>query len=63
MRQPDLRIDIYLVEYGIQTDIIVDGETKAEVCRDFSDEYEVDKLLNELYRKMVTVISDFIRDH
>ena len=54
-----IRVDVYLVSYGIQADLFINGVKAATKCRDFADEYPIEVLTSELVNRLGAVIDDF----
>ncbi|KKL95100.1 hypothetical protein LCGC14_1858060 [marine sediment metagenome] len=70
-REPDVQIDIYLVEYGYQVDIKLNqdtgdspdsGWTTWTECRDFGDSYNIEDLKRELVQLARDMMGKFRED-
>lgn len=58
-RQPDVRLDVYFVEYGYQVDIFVDGKQIASQCREFGESYPISMLNKKMIETIKKAISEF----
>ena len=54
-----IRVDVYLVAYGIQADLFTNGVKAATKCRAFAGESPIEVLASDLVRRLGAVIDDF----
>lgn len=61
-REPDFQLNVYLVPYGFQADILFGGHEISMMARDFADSYEVEDLQRTLRKAVITLLHLFSRD-
>lgn len=61
-RQPDVRFNFYLVEYGYQLDVFRGERLLGSECRDFSDDYKLDDLVVSLVGAVLANVERWQRD-
>lgn len=61
-RQPDIKLEIYFSEIGIQVDYDI-GNGPGFFCRDFRGDHNVDYLKQKLWNELLGLFQKFISTH
>lgn len=62
MENPDVQINIGLVPYGYQIDLLIDGKEVNSYCHDFGGSYPVEQIAIEIARWFDDNLARFRRE-